>query len=234
MRIFSFRAVFLWLFILSSSTFHLFTQAVTIGNNTPLNSSSLLDIKGVSGAFALPHVSTAQLNAVKSLQLYNFDTDCLEAFFSISRFRAIYYDCNSFPNPAFNLPSGYIIKPVTISGAFPGPSYSWLFESGTPASGTGQNIQVTWSSAGAFGVSVTVTNSAVYSSSLADYIAVSLCHSFSRSFTSCGNDCCRSTGGGGGSLIEALATKVAASDGQYHQLSVLNGAVLNLTQYNTG
>ncbi len=168
----------------------LFGQGVTIGSNNPPDSSAVLDLQSTTRGFALPRLTTAQRNAINNpvfgLQIYNTDSDCLEMYFASGTWKAIECGCTAFPNAVFGLPSASLNNPVSFSAPAPNMTYAWTFQSGTPASSVAQNPQVTWSNAGTYAVSLTVTDSAGCQSSHSDSVVVSSCSPLSITFSNCG------------------------------------------------
>lgn len=90
-------------FVLFSSISGL-AQGVTIGSNQAPDSAAVLDLQSTQGGFLLSRLNTQQRNALPTppfgLQIYNTDTDCIEAYFSTG-WKAIVCDCqNPPPSPS--------------------------------------------------------------------------------------------------------------------------------------
>lgn len=197
------KALFCLGFLAACSGF--LSAQVTIGTNNPPDPSAVLDLQSNSKGFAIARLTTVQRNAIANpilgLQIYNTDTDCLEMFFASGGWQSIQCGCNAFPNATFNVTSGTVNSPVTISSPIPNMTYSWSFQSGSPATSSTQSTQVTWANTGTFGVNLTLTDSAGCSASFADSITIGNCSPFTVNLTNCGQ-----TGRTGPSQNQANAT----------------------------
>ena len=91
---------------------------------------------------------------------------------------------NQTPSASFtyNPSSPSIGASVSFTPAVSGATYLWTFQGGTPSSSTAQNPVVTWTTAGNYDVSLTVTQQGCTSSS-AQNIAVINCPSGSQTFS---------------------------------------------------
>lgn len=153
-------------------------QGIHLGSNTPANASSVVEISSTTAGFLLPRMTTAQRNAIQNpaiaLQIYNTSTNCLEMYYSGGGWRSIHCDCQAFPNAIFSVPNGYINQGANFT-APPNMTYSWTFQSGSPSTSVVQSPQVSWSNAGTYAVSLTLTDSAGCSSAHTDSITVINC-----------------------------------------------------------
>jgi len=153
-------------------------QGIHLGSNTPADSSAVVEISSTTAGFLLPRMTTAQRNAIANpaaaLQIYNTSTNCLEMYYSGGGWRSIHCDCQAYPNAIFSVPSGYINQGANFS-APPNMTYSWTFQSGSPSTSVVQSPQVSWSNAGTYAVSLTLTDSAGCSSAHTDSITVINC-----------------------------------------------------------
>src|SRR5690606_9575432 len=86
----------------------LWQQGVTIGSNNPPDPSAVLDLQTSNRGFALPRITTTQRNAIANpvhgLQIYNTDTDCIEAFYALGGWKPVSCGCQSFPSAQFTPP----------------------------------------------------------------------------------------------------------------------------------
>jgi PKD repeat protein len=92
----------------------------------------------------------------------------------------------SVPSAAFTPLAGSINNAVTFAGPAGMSSYAWTFAGGTPATASTQNPQITWTNAGTYAVTLTVTNSVGCSTTLTQSVVISLCQPLTRSFSTCG------------------------------------------------
>lgn len=165
-------------------------QGVTIGSNNPPHPAAGLELDFNNKGFLWSRLTTTQRDAISnppaSLTIYNTDTDCLEMFFASGGWKPIQCGCTAFPNAVFSIPSASTNNPVTFSAPAPNMSYAWTFQNGNPATASTQVVQVTWSSVGKYGVTLTATDSAGCSSTHTDSVIVSSCQPFSHTFTNCG------------------------------------------------
>lgn len=167
-----------------------FSQGTTIGANTPPNPAAVLELQSSSQGFLMTRLTSAQRNAIVAppagLQIYNTDNDCVEVFFAQGGWKPLQCGCNAFPNAQFTLPSGSVNNPASISCSVPNMTYAWTFQNGSPASSASASNSVTWSNAGTYGVTLTLTDSAGCSASYTDSIVISNCNPFALTFTPCG------------------------------------------------
>lgn len=163
---------------------------VTIGTNNPPDPSAILDLQSANGGLLFPRLTTVQRNAIVNpaigLSIYNTDTDCLDMYFLSGGWKPVQCGCNAFPNATFNVTTGTINNPVTISSPIPNMTYSWSFQNGSPSTSSTQSTQVTWTNTGTFGVNLTLTDSAGCSASFTDSITISNCMPFTVNLTTCG------------------------------------------------
>jgi hypothetical protein len=180
--------IFSFVFCLMVATIS--AQGVTIGSGTPPDPSAALDIQSTTGGLLPPRLSTVERNAILTpaagLCIYNVDNDCIESYFVQGGWKAVQCGCNAFPNAQFSVPSASINGTVTLQSPVPNMAYSWTFQNGNPGTASVQNPQVVWSSAGTFGITLTLTDSAGCSATFTDSIVVSLCTPQTFSFTTCG------------------------------------------------
>jgi hypothetical protein len=92
----------------------------------------------------------------------------------------------SIPSAVFTPLTGSINNAVTFSGPAGMSSYAWTFTGGTPATASTQNPQVTWTNAGTYAVTLTVTNSVGCTATLTQSVVISLCQPLTQTFTPCG------------------------------------------------
>lgn len=175
--------------LLSSASFA--QQGVTIGTANPPDASAILDLQSTSKGFLLSRLTTAQRNAIVApaagLEIYNTDTDCIEAYFVTGGWKAVQCGCNSFPDATFNVPTGYTNIPATLTANTPGILYSWTFQSGSPATSSTQSTAVTWNSPGTYAISLTATDLSGCSATYTDNIVIQNCPPpTTMNFTSCG------------------------------------------------
>lgn len=165
-------------------------QGVTIGTNTPPDPSAVLDLQSTGQGFLFPRMTTVQRNGIANpavgLHIFNLDIDCIEVFFANGGWKSIYCGCSAFPNATFSVPIANINNPASFSAPAPNMTYSWSFQNGSPATAATQTVQVTWSSPGKFGVTLTATDSAGCSTTHTDSVVVGTCQPISQTFTNCG------------------------------------------------
>lgn len=154
-------------------------QGVTIGSNNPPDPSAVLDLQSTQQGLLLPRLTSVQRNAivnpVAGLMIYNTDLNCYEGYFPNSGWKSLECDCNSYPNASFVSPSTSVNVATPFQAPAGGGTYLWTFQSGTPSSSILSNPQVTWSSPGTYGVSLTVTDATGCSSTHIDSVTVSNC-----------------------------------------------------------
>lgn len=165
---------------------------VTIGaNNTP-DPSAVLDLQSQNKGFLMPRLTTAQRNAIVSpaigLEIYNTTTNCWQIYLPQSTWKDVSCDCQSSPSSAFTFPNAISQgAPAAFVATSPGLTYSWTFQSGTPATSTQQTENVTWVVAGSYTVSLTVTDNNGCSSTTTQTITVVNCVTGgSFTFSNCG------------------------------------------------
>jgi hypothetical protein len=90
------------------------------------------------------------------------------------------------PTAAFSPLSGNLNSSVNFTAGSGYATYSWTFQGGTPATSTAANPQVVWNVAGAYQVTLKVTDANGCADSLAQSVTISTCPSFSATFTTCG------------------------------------------------
>lgn len=168
------------LFIVTFFTATLSFSQVTVGTNNPPDPSAVLDIQSSSKGFLLPRLTTAQRNAIVSpaisLSIYNTTTNCYQIYFPLSGWRDVACDCQNSPSSAFTFPNSISQgAPAAFVATTPGMTYSWTFQSGTPATSTQQTENVTWAVAGSYTVSLTVTDNNGCSSTTTQTITVVNC-----------------------------------------------------------
>lgn len=156
------------------------TAQVTVGSNNPPDPSAVLDLQSTTGGLLYPRLSTAQRNAIANpasgLTIYNLTTNCVQTYFQTSGWQDVVCDCQSFPSSAFTFPntiSQNFASSFTASTS--GMNYSWVFQGGSPSTGTNQTESVTWSSAGTYTVTLTVTDNLGCSSTSSQTITVVTC-----------------------------------------------------------
>lgn len=168
-----------------------FAQGVTIGSNQPADPAAILDLQSNSRGFLISRLTTIQRNAILNppagLQIYNVDSDCLEMFFATGGWKPVQCGCSAFPNAQFLLPPAYENLPATFQAPAPNMTYSWVFQGGSPATASSQTTQVTWTTAGKYGVTLTATDSASCSSTYTDSVVVSACQPYTITLSNCGN-----------------------------------------------
>jgi hypothetical protein len=165
-------------------------QGVTIGTNAPPHPSAVLDLQSNTQGFALPRLTTTERNLIQSpvfgLQIYNTDSDCIETYFATGGWKPTQCGCSAFPNSVFSVSGASINSQVTFTSPQPGATSSWTFSQGTPSTATGSSVQASWSQAGTYAITLTVTDSAGCSSSHTDSITIVACIPFNHTFTNCG------------------------------------------------
>jgi PKD repeat protein len=92
----------------------------------------------------------------------------------------------SVPSATFSPLVGSVNNAVTFSGPASMSTYAWTFASGTPSTATTQNPQVTWTNAGTYAVSLTVTNAVGCTATSSQSVVISLCQALSQTFSPCG------------------------------------------------
>lgn len=160
-------------------SFDLYSQ-VTIGSNNPPDASAVLDVQSSTGGILYPRLTTAQRNAIVNpaigLSIYNTTTACVQVYFPMSGWQDVRCDCQSFPSSAFTFPNSITTNvPANLVASTSGMTYSWTFQSGSPATGTNQTEAVTWSSAGTYAVTLTVTDQLGCSSTTTQNVTVVNC-----------------------------------------------------------
>ncbi len=94
---------------------------------------------------------------------------------------------STIPSAAFSPTAAAVNQSQVFQPATPGATYSWTFSGGTPATSTASAPSVTWTQAGTYAVSLTITNAQQCSTTLTQNITVSNCITGgSLTLTSCG------------------------------------------------
>lgn len=167
-----------------------YAQGVTIGSNNPPDPSAVLDLQTSNRGFALPRITTTQRNAIANpvhgLQIYNTDTDCIEAFYALGGWKPVSCGCQSFPSAQFTPPAAYVNLPATFNAPSSNLSYAWTFQGGNPASSILSSPTVVWSTPGKYAVQLTVTDLAGCPATYTDSVVVTACQPISQTFTHCG------------------------------------------------
>lgn len=193
-------------FLLTGCVVTLCTFAqVTIGSNNPPDASAVLDLQSSTAGFLPPRLTTVQRNAIQNpaagLTIYNTDTDCIETYFFSGTWKQVQCGCNAFPNANFTVSQGTVNQAIAIGTIVPNMIYNWSFQNGSPANSGAASNQVTWSAAGTYGVTLTLTDSAGCSASFTDSITIINCSPFTLNFTNCGQ-----TGKNGPSQMQCNST----------------------------
>lgn len=92
----------------------------------------------------------------------------------------------SIPVATFSPVAGGIQTPITFFGPAGMSTYAWTFPSGTPATASTQNPQVTWNQAGSFAVKLVVTNAVGCVDSMTQTVVLTSCQPLVYTFTTCG------------------------------------------------
>jgi PKD repeat protein len=92
----------------------------------------------------------------------------------------------STPSASFGPLVGSVNNAVSFNGPVGMSSYAWTFAGGSLSTSSVQNPQVTWTNAGTYAVSLTVTNAIGCTTSLSQSVVISLCQPFSQTFSPCG------------------------------------------------
>lgn len=168
------------LFIMPCMVMSVIAQGITIGSNNPPDPSAVLDINSTSAGLLIPRMTTVQRNAIANpaagLQIYNLDVNCVQVYMPVSGWSDLACDCQSLPSSAFTFPNNIgINSPTTFTASTSGMTYSWTFQSGSPATSTSQNPSVSWSSAGTYTVTLTVTDNTGCSSTTTQTVTVVNC-----------------------------------------------------------
>ncbi len=130
----------------------------------------------------------------------------------------------SIPSALFTPLTGSINNAVVFSGPAGMSSYAWTFTGGVPATASTQNPQVTWTNAGTYAVSLTVTNAVGCTTTLTQSVVISVCQPFTQTFTPCGatgrlgpsqSQCNSTYGSGVVTVTNGIQTWVVPQTGNY-------------------
>jgi len=123
-----------------------------------------LEVSFPDRGFLLPRLSASQIQTIPNpsvgLQVFNTSNNCLQIYLSTG-WRDVVCECPVLPNAGFNAPPGNTIntnQSFSFSASQSGLNYQWSFQGGTPAQSTSSATSVSWSSAGTYVVSLTVTD----------------------------------------------------------------------------
>jgi PKD repeat protein len=161
------------------------SQGIKIGETgTSPHPDAILELESNSKGLLLPRLTTAERNAMSSpvqgLQIFNLDTDCIEVFFGNGGWKATDCGCTSFPDASFANPGGSANIPVNFSAnTIVGTNtYNWTFDQGTPNTSTNTTESVTWTTAGTYPVTLSVTDDNNCAASTSQNVVIVPCSSF--------------------------------------------------------
>lgn len=147
------------------------------------------DDRGLLG----PRLTTAQRNSINSpaqgLQIFNIDTDCIEVYFSSGGWLPVRCGCPSFAAATFASPASVgvgLIATFSADSISSSLDYIWSFQNGTPSTSSNTFENVTWSQAGTYEVSLTVTEENGCSATETINVLVDATVSGLYSFNNCG------------------------------------------------
>lgn len=152
------------------------------------DSAAILDLQSNSRGMLPPRLTELERNAISNpptgLVVLNTTSNCLQIYYPLQGWTDIACDCAATPNSAFTSPgSVFEFASASFSASAAGLNYSWNFSGASPATSNVQNPSVTWTSAGTYPVSLTVTDGLGCTSTSYDTITVQPCVPPSSAFT---------------------------------------------------
>jgi hypothetical protein len=157
----------------------LIAQGINLGSSQPPHPSAAVEISSNQSGFLPPRLTQVARDAIIQpaigLIIYNTDSDCIESYFPMSGWKRLQCDCQAFPNATFTVPPAAIGVGTIFASSVNNMTYLWNFAQGSPSTSTNQSQSVTWSTAGTYAVSLTVTDSAGCQNTHNDSVVVSNC-----------------------------------------------------------